>query len=72
MTNTVEMLLSSIVKMLHSEPEIQDPATNQLCKLIDMSNLREPNLKRYYLFLQTQANRFRNRYLSEIEQFSSV
>lgn len=50
--------------MLHSDPEVSDPASTSLVKLVEKGETKyhQPNLKEYCKFLKNQAKRFTNRY----------
>jgi hypothetical protein len=57
--------------MLHSDPEISDPASTTLAKLVERGETKyhQPNTKPYHSFLKSQARRFKNRYVNEVRAF---
>jgi ubiquitin-protein ligase len=61
---SIAMLVNGIIKMLHSDPEVSDPASTSLPRLVEKGETRyhQPNLKEYNAFLKAQAKRFANRY----------
>jgi ubiquitin-protein ligase len=61
---SIAMLVNGIIKMLHSDPEVSDPASTSLPRLVEKGETRyhQPNLKEYNAFLKAQAKRFGNRY----------
>ncbi len=59
---TILMLINGIIKMLHSEPNILDPASLQLAEMISKANLHKPNLNKYNHFIKEQAKKFNCRY----------
>lgn len=66
---TVLMLMNGIIKMLHSDPNIYDPASLQLSEMISKANPHKPNLIQYNHFMKEQAKKFSNRYKKEYIEF---
>jgi ubiquitin-protein ligase len=68
---SILMLVNGIIKMLHSDPEVSDPASTSLPRLVEKGESRyhQPNLKDYNAFLKAQAKRFANRYEAEVKSF---
>jgi ubiquitin-protein ligase len=61
---SILILVNGIIKMLHSDPEVSDPASITLPRLVERgeSKYHQPNFKKYNTFLAEQAKRFAHRY----------
>lgn len=55
---TVLMLLNGVIKMIHSEPNIKDPASLQIADMISKANPLKPNFNKYNQFIKEQAKYF--------------
>ena len=66
---TVLMLVNGIIKMIHSEPNVLDPASLQIDEMISKINPHRPNLNKYNQFIKEQARHFEGKYEKEFLAF---